>query len=276
MDRHDGGNMIFLKQKNRRFTWLLLFMSMLSAPSPVIAYPTPVDFSGKLLRWNISTTDPVITYEVTSTSESLTAEGLGIVGDAIYFWNNAPNSYARFVRAVSGQVAMVTIHFEEIIDGGEHSAGYSQFDQTSANGPEHCEVFVGADSSVSYTSLGKTTLHELGHCLGLGHSLIPEAIMSYNLEKNHFGLDVDDEAAVARLYPADGDASALPPGCAVGQPRSKDFSQSANVLFWSVFFAIPLIFAGLCSMYKGNCKPQVLCAGRGERNVSTTTTPRFS
>jgi len=70
----------------------------------------------------------------------------------------------------------------------------------------------------------------MGHCLGLGHSLVPEAIMSYSLDKNTFALDLDDEAAVSRLYPADGSRPRLPPGCAAGAAWSGQARLSLFVL----------------------------------------------
>ncbi len=183
------------------------------------SYPTPVDFDGSILRWDISMDDDPVTYEIKSTSDADISSYDTIIDESADLWSSSPNSYFRYARATEDQIARVTINLERSIDGSAVSSGYALFDEYKDQKPEHCSIFVLIDDNLSSLSIAKTILHELGHCLGLGHSLIPEAIMSYQLEKNSFSLDIDDQAAVSRLYPADGSTPKLPPGCSVGTDR---------------------------------------------------------
>ena len=176
-----------------------------------------------------------VTYEIkASESDGLNFEN--VIEESAELWSNTPNSYFRYARAEGDVPAKVTINLERSIDGSAVSSGYAVFDEYKDQKPEHCSIFVLIDDSVSSTSIAKTILHELGHCLGLGHSLIPESIMSYQLEKNSFALDIDDQAAVSRLYPADGSTPKLPPGCSIGTERS-----SFNLGLLALF--LPLLFA---------------------------------
>lgn len=199
------------------------------------AYPMPVDFDGSLLRWNIGVDDAPITYEIVAARAADRTVYASAVDDAAQLWTDVPGSYFAFEPVADGAVAQVTINLDSAIEGGAYSSGYALFDGYEGNKPSHCSIHVTVDSSVSYNGLAKTILHELGHCAGLGHTLIPEAIMSYDLEKNSFGLDVDDEAALVRLYPADGSKPKLPPGCAVG-PDQKGFGP----LLLALFLLLPL------------------------------------
>jgi len=198
-------------------------------------YPTPVDFDGSLLRWNISIDDEPITYEIKSKNPTDSENFESVIEESATLWSSVPNSYFRYTRADSDTQAQVTINLERSIDGSAVSSGYAVFDKYSNQQPEHCSIFILIDESFSSNSIAKTILHELGHCLGLGHSLIPEAIMSYQLDKNSFGLDIDDQAAVSRLYPADGSSPKLPPGCSIGIGRMP-FNLGLIVLFLPVLF----------------------------------------
>ena len=186
--------------------------------SVVFGYPTPVDFDGQLLRWSNKSVDEPLFYEIIAADDTIRDQFSSAIDDSATLWSSVPGSYIRLKPATDGQVPQISIKLESSISGGEHSAGYSSFDGYDATGPTHCEIYIAVDSSSAYVSFSKTALHELGHCLGLGHSLIPEAIMSYELDKNRFGLDIDDKAAVSRLYPADGSKPKLPPGCAISSP----------------------------------------------------------
>ncbi len=145
-------------------------------------------------------------------------------------WNNIPSSYFRYAAAEPDSEAKVTVNLDRVTSGSPFSAGYAVFDRYDGAKPLHCTIHVTLDSASYYQAVSKTILHELGHCLGLGHTLIPEAIMSYSLDKNAFALDVDDEAAVTRLYPADGSKPGLPPGCAVAWPARQNRLPLALIL----------------------------------------------
>jgi hypothetical protein len=196
-----------------------------------VAYPTPVDSTGNTLRWPLSLETPEVYYEVEAPNAQLSEWYSFLVDDAARLWTNAEGSFLEITPTDGERTAQITVHFRTSLDDAPYSAGYSQFDQLNEDGtPAHCSIFVQASSSSSFLALGKTILHEFGHCIGLGHSLIPEAIMSYKLDRNGFALDLDDEAAVARLYPADGSDPELPPGCQVGRSRTRN--NHIGELFW--------------------------------------------
>ncbi len=218
----------------RQLPLLSVFFVFLSTQA--FAYPTPVDFDGSLLRWQIDETSGPITYEVLADDDAYLSQYGDIVDDAALMWSEIPTSYFRYARADESKPAQVTVNLRSSIEGGAYSAGYAIFDEYADIVPLHCSIFVVIDEYVTHASMEKTILHELGHCLGLGHTLIPQAIMSYRLEENGYALDVDDRAAVTHLYPVDGSEPELPPGCAIGaKPRD------ASSLPLLLLLVLPLI-----------------------------------
>jgi hypothetical protein len=197
---------------------LILIANSLTAGNAA-AYPTPVDFDGSIMRWDVGPDDAPITFEVRADLQSDLDEYYTSVVDSADLWSGVANSYFRYAEVQEGEVAQVTVNLNRAIEGSSVSSGYAVFNAYADKKPSHCSIFILIDDGFSQNSVAKTILHELGHCVGLGHSLIPEAIMSYQLAKNQFALDIDDEAAVTRLYPASGDEPKLPPGCAVGHTR---------------------------------------------------------
>ena len=201
--------------------FLSLAATLLALAGETWAYPTPVDFDGRVLRWNVTPENAGITFAVEGEDSVIVDEFSPIVEEAAGLWNDVETSYLRLNRAAEGQAAQIRIKLSSSIAGGEHSAGWSLMSKSAEGHPALCEIHVAVDDTTAYVPFAKTALHELGHCVGLGHSLIPEAIMSYSLAKNSFALDIDDEAAVTRLYPVDADSPKLPPGCAVGTGTGK-------------------------------------------------------
>lgn len=226
----------------RRHLNLLGLLGVLLSNTVAGAYPTPVDFSGKLLRWNLNMTAPIVTYEIVADNARQVDVWQPTIEAAAAMWSSIPGSYATYAPASPGTTPMVSIHLKSALDGAPYSAGYTIFDQYEGNDPAHCSIFVLIDVNVTATDMAKTFLHEMGHALGLGHSLIPHAIMSYNLAQNEFSLDVDDEAAIARLYPANGSRPRLPPGCAIGSFPKTPQGHWTEYLILLVIFA-PVLLA---------------------------------
>tara|TARA_B100001094_G_C17986135_1_gene697761 strand:+ start:251 stop:937 length:687 start_codon:yes stop_codon:yes gene_type:complete len=188
-------------------------------PYSSAAYPTPVDFSGDILRWNITAGDGPIYYEIVGDDADVALYS-DFIDDAAQLWSSVDTSYFRYESNPEGYGPDVTINLERRDDDSGFSSGFASFDKRNKDETvAHCKVTVFVDNNLTVSSFRKTALHELGHCLGLGHSLIPESIMSYNLGKNGFALDTDDIAAITRLYPADGSEPSLPPGCGIGGSR---------------------------------------------------------
>ena len=182
----------------------------------LFAYPTPVDFDGSLMRWPIDASDGVVPYDVEAEKVEDFEEYGTLVDESAAMWNHAGGSYVSYKKVEEGQSPSVTVKLVRTLENGAFAAGYTTFDGWENGKPTHCTIYILISDDFSFTGIGKTILHELGHGLGLGHTLVPEAIMSYSLDKNKFALDIDDEAAIARLYPPDGTEPRIPPGCAVG------------------------------------------------------------
>ena len=198
------------------------------------SYPTPVDFDGSLLRWNKSLEDPRVSVKVESPSGTYDYY-YTVVEAAMELWSDVDSSYIVLEGVSEGEVPLVTIYFKESIAGGQFSSGFAIFDEKDEDGPIHCKIEVLAGDGIGFLTLGKTVLHELGHCLGLGHSIVSESIMSYELDKNGFGLDSDDKAAISRLYPADGSSPSVPPGCSI----VRGGRLSLTFTYWLLF--VPLL-----------------------------------
>lgn len=234
---HEGYYMELPAMGRTLLSILILFCAE-QLPQISLAYPAPVDFDGSILRWDIGPDDPPIGFEVVAAYESDRDEFQSIVADSAELWNSVPNSYFRYAEVQDGETAQVTVNLSRAIDGSSASSGYAIFDSYQDKKPSHCSIYILIDDSFSQNSIAKTILHELGHCVGLGHSLIPEAIMSYQLAKNQFALDIDDEAAVTRLYPASGAEPKLPPGCSIGPER-------LNHLASLVLLLLPLLIPNI-------------------------------
>ncbi len=216
-------------------SFLVRLLLAIVVSQKALAYPCPVGFDGNVTRWSLSPEDPKLSYEIVADPEDLYLWG-ALVDAAAQMWSSVEQSFIELENnAFSPEI---TIYFENTLDSSDSTSGYSEIDEDE-NGPMHCSIHILVGSGISPLDFAKTVLHELGHCLGLGHSMIKEAIMSYELDHNHFGLDIDDKAALSRTYPKDGSKYDLPRGCAVG---TSQYDNQAVFLLYIVGFALPLVW----------------------------------
>lgn len=217
------------------------------------AYPTPIDIDGKLHVWSLSIDDHFVYYDVVSPATDDSAGYSDLIGQVINKWNSVDKSLLKLVPADDIHPAQITITFDTGAGTAGVSAGYAFFDDVSADGPRHCGAFIGVPAGIQTGGIHKTTLHEIGHCLGLAHSLIPSSIMSYKLDENEFALSIDDEAALARLYPLDASGPQLAAGCVVGHQIQRTSNPSAG-LFALVVLG-PGIALAVCGLRRRILKP---------------------
>lgn len=212
----------------RIFVGLLVMLGANTA----LSYPTPVDFEGKLLRWQISIEEPTVRFNIDAEPEVVTLHE-EFIETAAQYWTDVPTSYIALQHAAETETVHITIKIRDSMSDGSFSSGFAVFDEKDNGGnPLHCTIEVSSAETIGYMSFGKTILHEFGHCMGLGHSLVPEAIMGYSLDRNDFVLDTDDIAAISRLYPADGSKPQLPPGCGIYMGKT----HSHSLLSWLILF----------------------------------------
>ena|GEM_PF-870153 len=236
----------------RHLAILTALLVRLGAPA-ALAYPVPVDFDGKVVRWDVSGPDEPLYYEVINDSSFSVQSAESIVDASAALWSGVDGSALRLASAKDSAQARtsITVNFKSNFDGGDFAAAYAEMDETDTDGkPVHCSVNVAIRGNEVLKDLEKTVLHELGHCIGLGHSLFPKAIMSYRLSQNSFALDVDDVAAVRRLYSADGSTFEIPPGCAIGARRGNSRQRSGFTGFMEApdltLILLPLLCPILC------------------------------
>jgi hypothetical protein len=202
---------------------VLLFVLIFSAPSFSLTYTTPMDLRGKVNRWNLDESNDSLCYRVAAEDESDYYYFLEIIDHAAQLWSGVPETNIQLIPCYDNEQILITLH--RTLTKEPYASGYAEFDQIDANNlPLHCSMHIKVDLSYSVRGIAKTILHEMGHCLGLEHSLIPQAIMSYHSEQNRFALDLDDRAAIGRLYPLDNEAMKLPVGCGIGADSSLPFS----------------------------------------------------
>jgi hypothetical protein len=128
---------------------------------------------------------------------------LTLVQLAIQPWNNVADSYIEMDVAFSDQAALSSEDRIFSIVVGKTNLSSSAFaapaieDQTIID----CDINV-SDRGSSAKSLAFTLMHEIGHCLGLGHNHSDySAVMGYARSDRSLNLGLDDEAGLIYLYP---------------------------------------------------------------------------
>lgn len=194
----------------------LVGLLALALSAPLAAYPTPTDYRGQLKRWPITLATPDVGFRIVLPEGLNGAEHIAFTERAAELWSDVEDSYLRLYRLYDGDdsKAHITITLTDQFSGHSRSGGFAIFDKWNDSGPLHCRIEIPIVYPMR-SGFPRTVLHELGHCIGLGHSLVPESVMSYNLKSSGFRLATDDRAGAARLYPADGSEPTLPLSCGV-------------------------------------------------------------
>lgn len=139
-----------------------------------------------------------------------------ILNLAVNTWNAVPTAYIELKVELSAN-AIVDENdetFSIVVDAQDSelvaAASLPSFLSNDPNPSERerdphiihdCDIALGTHS-VSAKSLLKTIVHELGHCLGLGHPHSSyDSIMSYANLSDKAKLSLDDKAGISFLYP---------------------------------------------------------------------------
>lgn len=175
---------------------------------------------GKVNRWTIiSKSNPKLKYTMTSVTASMAT----LVREAFTAWQNVSTAYVEFQEeTVNPSSANIEVRLLSGLDNSYAAAqAYVNF---SADGSlTSCEVQL-LDNSGNSDAMRGIIIHEIGHCLGLRHSVVPNAVMSYR--NSSYSLTPDDEYVVSLLYPMSN--SDMPMGCASIENQSPPSSGSGD------------------------------------------------
>ena len=193
--------------------------------------------------------------------ESLTPEQImgKILSDAMGLWSDVPGSYLELSYETDPEVKINASETEPDEQFVIEVSDRHPFPELSAIIPQvplaipvlsddqtvmrDCDIFIPIlDNGTDIDRMGITLVHELGHCLGIGHPHASKKTpMSYAFLGQSFSslkLTADDKAAVAFLYPKK-DYEVSPTCGSLG--RSQAHSPKPPWLWLMLLISTPLI-----------------------------------
>jgi hypothetical protein len=135
------------------------------------------------------------------------------------FWNTVTESKLRLrLGGVVAKTTLAEVSPGEILVGCNTDAGNGGFANIDDNNGTGIVTLEKDILAVGFDRLVWVVAHEIGHTLGLTHSGDPASVMTY--DDHAWGprpehLAQDDKNGIVYLYPIDGQAGGLIPGCSV-------------------------------------------------------------
>lgn len=182
---------------------------------------------------------------------------------AMNSWNNVPTAYVNLnlQQDASAQIDENDETFSIVVEPQQSKAvAAASLPSFISNDPEpsdlerdvhiihDCDISVSS-SSVAAKALLRTLIHELGHCLGLGHPHSSyRSIMSYSSLDDSANLALDDKAGVSFLYPEPSEAEDVQYLTTCGGVGG----HSATAGVW---LCVPLLLIGWYRYYQGKSRP---------------------
>lgn len=191
-------------------TWLLSAADarafvLLSGPAEA---RLPVDEANPKIMFELSMEPPSITHKEDfedGAYQDLSDQDywLNLVKLAMKPWNDVPNSFVKMDVEFASNAALDKTDRVFSIVVGKTNLTTAAFADPTLEGKSivDCDIAVSERGSQA-VYMGFTLMHELGHCLGLGHNHSDyTAVMGYSRSDHSLNLGVDDEAGLVYLYP---------------------------------------------------------------------------
>jgi predicted Zn-dependent protease len=206
----------------------LLIYLLLSANQIQASPITTVE--NQVVRWPVTANSPSVTYYIDSTVDTTLA---GWTRSAASTWSGVSTSYLRLVETGSSSVANIIVYADQANTGTQDTMFANVNRDGSTGDIVSCLVHMASNADVNsdqysgYTQYLKSSIiHELGHCVGLQHSIMSNSIMSYR-NGSPLSPGGDDVYAITLLYPADGNQQ-YPMGCATTQNVDRKSCDACN------------------------------------------------